>query len=64
MKLKVKRDSVTFTGIYTPKKLAPNGKRLGAQFNILSTDPAGTKVTGFTAQEWEQLKKQYEASKR
>ncbi len=64
MKLKVKRDSVTFTGIYTPKKLAPNGKKLGAQFNVLSTDPAGTKVTGFTAQEWAQLKKEYEASKR
>jgi len=63
MKLTVKRDAATFTGIYTPKHIAPNGKRLGAQFNILSTDPAGTKVTGFTAQEWEQLKKQYEAKR-
>jgi hypothetical protein len=64
MKLKVKRDAVTFTGIYTPKKLAQNGKRLGAQFNVLSTDPEGAKVTGFTAQEWAQLKKEYEALKR
>ena len=63
MKLKVKRESVTFTGIYTPKKLAPNGKRLGAQFNVLSTDPAETKVTGFTSQEWAQLKKEYEANR-
>jgi hypothetical protein len=63
MKLKVKRGSVTFTGIYTPKKLAPNGKKLGAQFNVLITDPAGTQVTGFTSQEWEQLKKQYETNR-
>ncbi len=63
MKLKVKRDSVTFTGIYTPKKLAPNGKKLGAQFNVISSDPPGATVTGFTAQEWAQLKKDYEANR-
>ena len=63
MKLKVKRDYVTFTGIYTPKHIAPNGKKLGAQFNVLSTDPAGTQITGFTSQEWEQLKEEYEAKR-
>ncbi len=63
MKLKVKRDSVTFTGIYTPKHIAPNGKKLGAQFNVISSDPAGATVTGFTAQEWAQLKKDYEANR-
>ncbi len=60
MKLTVKRDAATFTGIYTPKHIAPNGKKLGAQFNVLSTDPAGATVTGFTSQEWAQLKKEYE----
>ena len=63
MKITLKRKSVTFTGIYTPKKLAPNGKKLGAQFNVLSSDPAGATVTGFTSQEWEQLKKEYEANR-
>jgi len=63
LKLTVKRDAVTFTGIYTPKHIAPNGKKLGAQFNILSSDPPETKVTGLTAQEWAQLKKQYEANR-